>query len=219
MLLIQLGGKKFSNFNQILLTYITNEISVAWFNLRLCQALVSANVPWHVLSNLTMKNFLEDISGRKIHHESTMHKNYLTPVYQKTMDEIRKDIGGNYIWCSVDETTDSSSCFIVNVMIGKLDPNVPGKPHLILCKEIETTNNSTIACAVKDDLGILWPGENQDKFLFLTVCAAYMLMAGEVLQSFYPSMLHAWPMVCIVWHRRLKTTFMVSSCQQRGVFC
>ena len=110
--------KKCSNSKQILFTNLTTEIAAADnFNLRLCQALVSENASWHVFSNPTMKNFLEDISGRKISHESKMHKNYLTPVYQKTMDKTSKNIDDNYTWCSVDETADSCGRFIVNVLL------------------------------------------------------------------------------------------------------
>ena len=89
-------------------------------------------------------------------------------LYQKTIEDIRGDIGESYIWLSVDETTDSCGRFVANVVVGKLDAAEPGKPHLILCKMLEKTNHSTIACAVRDALRILWPtGKQDDKFLLL----------------------------------------------------
>lgn len=78
------------------------------------------------------------------------------------------------------------------MIVGKLSMDAPGKSFLVLSKNLDKTNCSTIACSVRDALRILWPGEDrEDKvLLLLTDSAAYMLKAGEVLSAIYPKMLH-----------------------------
>jgi hypothetical protein len=55
----------------------------------------------------------------------------------------------------VDETTDSMGRFIANLVVGKLDIEVPSNPHLICFKILHHTNNSTVARFVNDELKVL----------------------------------------------------------------
>ena len=107
-----------------------------------------------------------------------MIKNYFMPLCENILDRIRTNIGDHYIWLAVEETTHSFGRDIVNVVIWKL------------CKELEKTNDSTIACIVSKDIHDLLPAENSnEKFIFLlSDNATYIMKEGQVLTSFYQNM-------------------------------
>lgn len=105
------------------------------------------------------------------------------------------------------------------MLLGKLSLEYH-KPHVVACKVLEKTNNSTVARFVHDSLSkypiinlfvntyyaaysnckiftvyttdFLWPdGSKCEKLLLLVTDAApYMVKAGKNLQVFYPRMLH-----------------------------
>lgn len=72
----------------------------------LCSTLIVANIPWNKLQIPELNNFLEKYTQKHIPDESTLRKNYLGPCYDKTIIEIRENIGNSDIWITVDETTD-----------------------------------------------------------------------------------------------------------------
>lgn len=75
----------------------------------LCNAFVAANIPLHMLGNHVLKSFLEKHTGKSIPDESTLRKNYIPNIYKSVMpvmDQIISDIGNNYVYIIVDETTD-----------------------------------------------------------------------------------------------------------------
>lgn len=47
------------------------------------------------------------------------------------MDQNRKNVVGNKIWVSIDETTDVQGRYIANVIIGTLLKDRPGKIYLL----------------------------------------------------------------------------------------
>ena len=53
-----------------------------------------------------LKSFLEKHTGKSIPDESTLRKNYIPNIYKSVMDQIISDIGNNYVYIIVDETTD-----------------------------------------------------------------------------------------------------------------
>ncbi|KAF6217315.1 hypothetical protein GE061_001669 [Apolygus lucorum] len=77
------------------------------FKKDLTEALLKANIPLNRLENDAFRNFLGRYTGKKIPHESTLRKNYISQIYEKTLDDIRADIGNSPVWISVDETTDA----------------------------------------------------------------------------------------------------------------
>lgn len=167
------------------------------FYFDLCRAMVSINVPWNSLSNETWRNFLQKYTQKNIPNESTIRKNYLNKVYTETIKKIREKIGDNFVWISVDETTDVTGRSIANFIIGKLS-DVSGEESFLLCsKELEKTNFSTIARFVNASILTLWPsGLNADKvLLFITDAAPYMMKAAQHLKIFYPNMNH---LTCVV---------------------
>lgn len=162
------------------------------FSFDLCQGMASANIPWNTLSDPTWKAFLEKYTEQPIPAESTVRKNYLPKVYEDTI--ARSEIGNNYVWVSVDETTDKTGRMMANCIVGKMrDSNqTNGKSYLICCKELEATNFETISRFVNKSLLTLWPnGENNEKVLLLvTDAASYMVKAAKHLKIFYPNMKH-----------------------------
>jgi len=58
------------------------------------------------LDDLNFLQVLEKYTGSKISDESTLRKNYLPDLYEKTLTDIRKNISSGPIWVSIDETTD-----------------------------------------------------------------------------------------------------------------
>ena len=117
---------------QLLLTQVRPKSSVNSFSADLCKALVCSNIPWNKLNNPALRSFLEKYCiNQKIPDESTLRKNYLPPLYDSTLESIRSDIGENYVWISVDETSDSCRRYVANFVVGKLHPDTRGRPHLL----------------------------------------------------------------------------------------
>lgn len=72
----------------------------------MCHAFVSANIPMHKLCNPVLKQFLEKYTKQNIPNESTLRKNYIPNIYKNVIEQIINDIGDNYVYLIVDETTD-----------------------------------------------------------------------------------------------------------------
>lgn len=181
--------------SQLLLTQVKPKSEGNSFSSDLCKALVCSNIPWNKLNNPALRSFLEKYCvNQNIPDESNLRKKYLHSLYDSTMDSIRRDIGGNYVWISVDETTDSCGRYIANFIVGKLCVDEPGRPHLLACKVLEKTNHSTVARFVNDSLRLLWPTETESYcskvLVMVTDAAAYMLKAAKSLQVFYPNLIH-----------------------------
>lgn len=166
------------------------------FYFKLCQAMVAVNMPWHVLDNKIWNNFLKKYTNQNIPNESTLRKNYLEKCYNAKIKKIRDSIGENYVWISVDETTDKCGRYIANLIVGKMSEDELPTSHLLACKQLEQTNHATIARFINTALLTLWPNGNGEKVLSLvTDAAAYMIKAGEHLKIFYPNMLH---LTCLI---------------------
>lgn len=75
-----------------------------------CNAIIAANITLHKLGNHVLKSFLEKHIGKSIPDESTLRKNYIPNIYKSVMDQIISDIGNNYVYIIIDETTDQEVC-------------------------------------------------------------------------------------------------------------
>ncbi|KAJ4427020.1 hypothetical protein ANN_26819 [Periplaneta americana] len=158
----------------------------------MCSAMVAENIPWYKLQVPKSRAFLEKYCRRQISNDSTLRKNYLHLCYKEALAYVRRYIGSNYIWIAVNETTDIKGCYVVNLVIGKLDGEISPTPFLISSKVLEHTNHATVARFVNDGLKVLWPeGIQEDKVLVLySDAAAYMLKAGTALRVFYQNKVH-----------------------------
>ncbi|ODM94768.1 hypothetical protein Ocin01_11913 [Orchesella cincta] len=146
----------------------------------MCKAFLSADIPMNKINNPTIRQFLEKYTKKAVPSCSTLRRN-IPEIYTEIIEGIRREIGNRPIWMCVDETTDATTRYVANVLVG------------VLCKDV--TNNSTISQLILDALVFLWPGQrNEDiakKFVvLLSDAAAYMLLAGKNLKGTYPDLLH-----------------------------
>jgi hypothetical protein len=153
---------------------------------------MAANIPLNKLSNSKFREFLEKYTVKNIPFESTLRKGYIDDVYNKTIENIKTEIGENKIWVFIDETCDVEGRFIANVVVGVLKTDSTGNIFLLHSEELDRTNHTTICKLFDKAMGVLWSGSiNYDNvLLFLTDAAPYMVKAGSVLKSFYTRMVH-----------------------------
>lgn len=170
----------------------TNTTKKSPFNMDLCKALLSANIPLNKLANRKFRNFLESYTGKEIPYETTLRKGYIDDCFIETMQKIREYISDHKIWISIDETTDAEGRFIANVIIGTLEADQPGKIFLLNTEELEKVNHSTVSKLFDKSLSLLWPDgvKHNNVLLFLSDAAPYMIKCGKALNALYSKMIH-----------------------------
>jgi len=72
------------------------------FNMDLCKAMVSANIPLNKLSNVEFRKCLELYSGKNVPTESVLRKFYLDDCYNEMMEKIRQRVFDRKIWVPID---------------------------------------------------------------------------------------------------------------------
>lgn len=181
---------KKTNNNQQLLTNLTSKKSP--FNMDLCRALISANIPLNKLQNTEFRNFLQIYTQKDIPNESTLRKFYLDECYEEMMKNIRQRVFLKKIWISIDETTDAEGRQIANAIIGTLEEDRAGDIFLLNTDVLEKTNHSTVCKFFDKSLSILWPDgiKHDDVLLFLSDAAPYMVKCGKTLNALYSKMIH-----------------------------
>ena len=70
------------------------------FKSDLCEFLVTCNIPFVRLEKPGFKKFFQKYVKFDILDVSTLRRTYLEPIYQQTIDSIRKDLQNQYIWLS-----------------------------------------------------------------------------------------------------------------------
>jgi hypothetical protein len=94
-----------------------------------------------------------------VHSESTLQKDYLESIYNDKTAAIREQNGDACIWLSADVTTDALGRYNAHLIVGKLDPDKPSKPHLLCSKTLEKANSQSNAYFINKVLNILYPSE------------------------------------------------------------
>lgn len=191
-------NRKGTSFKQSLITSTINNTEVsltrrAIFNQDLCNAMILADIPLGKLCNEHFVKFLEKYTKENIPGESTLRKNYVSRLYTETLMKLREKAKKQYIWVSLDETTDVDSRYVANFIFGILGVEEEcGKSYLLTMKVLTETNHSTIAAFFNDSLNLLWPeGISYEKVqLVCTDAATYMCKAMVGLQVLYPKMIH-----------------------------
>lgn len=154
---------------------------------------MAANIPLNKLTNPHLKDFLQKHSKFNTPDESTIRKNVIEKVFTSTTDKIKKDIGDNYVYIIVNETTDACGRYIANLMIGKLSDEEPGKAYLIAAKELEKINNLTVTRFIQETLTNFWlpnPVPTEKILILLSDAASNMLKVGQNLKIFYENLIH-----------------------------
>ncbi|CAN7983616.1 unnamed protein product, partial [Ixodes hexagonus] len=144
-----------------------------------------------------LRTFLEKYTKQHVPDESTLRRKYVKESYKEALAKIKKEIGGNYIWVSVDKTTDASGRYMTNCVIGTLKAEEAGTPNLLNTDVLEKVNHSTIARFFATSLELLWPVNLQYEKVLLLVTdgASYMCKATKGLKVLYPKMIHV---TCVV---------------------
>lgn len=73
----------------------------------LCRALICSDNPIFKLRNSAFKGFMKKCTGHRITNESTLQKNCVGEIYEKSLSKIKKIIEAGPIWVRMDETTDA----------------------------------------------------------------------------------------------------------------
>lgn len=79
--------------------------------------------------NPNFRKFLEKYTDRKETDESTLRKNYLPDLYEKTLADIRENISNGPIWVSIDETVDIKGRYIANIVVAKMNSDCASKSY------------------------------------------------------------------------------------------
>ena len=162
------------------------------FNKELCRLCAETIIPFNKINDPLFKNFIEKFTQFKCPEESNLRKYVLPSIYSEKIEEIKNELKDDYIWLSVDETTDTMGRHVCNVLVGPLNQNKPNKSYLLNTEFIPKTNNLTILLSIMTALSILWPeGIKYDKLLlFLTDAATYMKLTAEKLKEIFPKVIH-----------------------------
>lgn len=84
-----------------------------YFNLQLCVALISANILLYNVQNYKFKLFLEKLCNKTAPRESALRRNYVTPLYDNVILEIKNRIREHFFYIIVNETTDVAGRYLV----------------------------------------------------------------------------------------------------------
>ena len=114
----QSNKQRNSKQRQLFLTEPTTSNARSEFNIKLCRALVSADIPLYKLKNEIFREFLQEYTQHTIPDESTLRKTYAPTIYHETVQKIRYEIKDGPILVSIDETTDKEGRLVGNVVIG-----------------------------------------------------------------------------------------------------
>jgi len=140
------------------------------------EALRFADIPLYKVNNFKFKNFLEKYTSKNIPDESTLRKNYVDSIYQKTLTKIQTEVFNRKIWVSIDEITDVDGRYVANVIVGVLDSDEPGQVMLVNCEHLEKANSTTIAQLFERTMNLIWPQrvEHNNVLLLVSEAAPYM---------------------------------------------
>ena len=162
------------------------------FNFDLNKTLICANISRNKLSIPIFKDFLSKYTGYHIPSRKHLSNKQTPPLFQKTIQKIRDLISTNFIWVSIDETTDSLGRHPTAVIIGILSPSDYQPPFLLKLSFLEKVNGESIAKLFINSMLLLWPTgiEYNRVLLFISDAAPYMNKSYNSLKLTFPKMAH-----------------------------
>lgn len=163
------------------------------FDMELCDALLSANVPLHKISDFKLRTFLEKYTGVNLPTERMLREQYVDNVYRRVVHDIRTAVGQHKIWVSVDETCDARGRSVANVVVGIMMTGSPGRAYLLHSEETDAaTDAPTVRRMFDRAMLVLWHGDiYYDRvLLFLTDATPRMIEVAGLLRTDYPKMVH-----------------------------
>lgn len=115
------------------------------YNLDLTKMFLEANIPIYKINCPSVSNFFEKYTKFAVPSETKLRNKCLPQIYDATVLEMKNHAKDEYIWVTIDETTDCEKRFVANFVFGILSENEHGKSYLFSCKELTVTNSTTIA--------------------------------------------------------------------------
>lgn len=80
---------------------------------------MSSDIPLYKIRNDHLKSFLKKYIDIDLPSETTL-KSTVSSLYELTMNNVKSAMKNQYLWMSMDETTDASGRYVANVVIGVL---------------------------------------------------------------------------------------------------
>lgn len=139
-----------TNIKQTLLTTLSEETdrnrSASQFSMDLARCFLNANIPLHKIAHPSVKEFIEKHTKYASPSETTLRTKCLPVLYDECVQKMKQIAADNFIWVSLDESTDCEQRFVGNFVFGVLGvEGERGKSYLFASKVLEATNGTTIA--------------------------------------------------------------------------
>lgn len=139
-----------SGSSQSLLTTLPQDIDASRnssvFAMDLTKCFLEANIPLHKIAHPSVVKFLEKHTKYSTPSESTLRTKYLPTLYEECTDRLNKIAANNYVWISIDETTDCEQRYVANFVFGVLGVEYEqGRSYLFSSTVLQSANQSTIA--------------------------------------------------------------------------
>lgn len=116
------------------------------FVLDLSKCFLKANIALHKVSNPAVVEFIEKHTKYAAPSETILRSKYLPTLYNECIEKMKQIAAGNYIWVSVDESTDAEQRFVINFVFGVLNvERERSRSYLFASKVLDATNSSTVA--------------------------------------------------------------------------
>ncbi|XP_018497666.1 uncharacterized protein LOC108865268 [Galendromus occidentalis] len=140
------------------------------FSMDLCRMMVESNIKLYKNQQQSFRTFMQKQCQADPPNHTTLRKTYLKKLYEGTVYKLRSSIGDNRICISIDETADVKGQFVVNTVIGVLNPETPSIPFLLNSDTVGRTHQTTVAQAFTNALNLLWPDRvhHERVLLFVT---------------------------------------------------
>lgn len=116
------------------------------FVVDLAACFVRTNIPLHKIRHPKMIEFLEKHTQYGVPSEFTLRNTCLPKLYSDCLNTMRRIAKDNYLWVSLDETTDGEQRYIANFVFGILGADSEkGKSYLFAMKVLDRVDNTTVA--------------------------------------------------------------------------
>lgn len=115
------------------------------FSMDLARAFLQANIPLHKIRNESVVTFIEKYTKFAAPSEYCLRSKCLPSLYNEVKEKMKKIAENNYIFVTIDETTDVDQRMIANFVFGILGVEEKrGETYLFASSELEATNSTTI---------------------------------------------------------------------------
>ena len=91
------------------------------FSSDICESMICSNIPLYKLESRKFRLFLQKYTSYTIPSRSTISNQYIKPLYDQKIASIQNKFKNQYLWLSVDETTDSAGNHATIILAGILN--------------------------------------------------------------------------------------------------